>query len=95
MFALAVRFDLPDSVAAAEFDQLVASAVPGIQAEEAGTLVYTPHRIDGAPLARLFYEVYADRAAHRAHEARPATVAFLGRVRELVSSVRVEMLDPA
>lgn len=92
MFAIAVRFDLPDPAAAAEFDELVARTVPGILAEEEGTLVYVPHRVEGEPLARLFYEVYADRDGHRAHEARPATAAFLDRVRELVTSVRAEML---
>jgi len=92
VFAIAVRFDLPDPAAAAEFDELVARTVPGILAEEEGTLVYVPHRVEGEPLARLFYEVYADRDGHRAHEARPATAAFLDRVRELVTSVRAEML---
>ena len=92
MFAIAVRFDLPDPAAAAAFDELVAQTVPGILAEEEGTLVYVPHRVDGEPLARLFYEVYADRDGHRAHEARPATAAFLDRVRALVTSVRAEML---
>lgn len=95
MFAIAVRFDLPDAGAAAAFDALVAQTVPGILAEEAGTLVYTPHHVEGEPLARLFYEVYADREAHRAHEARPATAQFLERVGGLVSAVRAELLTPA
>lgn len=94
MFAIAVRFDLRDESAAATFDDLVRAAVPGMLAEEAGTLSYTPHRVDGAPLARLFYEVYADRDGHRAHEARPATAAFLSEVSALVTSVRAEMLTP-
>ena len=95
MFAIAVRFDLPDADSAAAFDRLVAETVPGIRAEEPGTLVYTPHLVDGEPLARLFYEVYRDRDAHRAHEARPATAEFLRRVGELVSAVRAEFLLPA
>ena len=95
MFAIAVRFDLPDADSAAAFDRLVAQTVPGIRAEEPGTLVYTPHLVEGEPLARLFYEVYRDRDAHRDHEARPATAEFLRRVRELVSSVRAELLTPA
>ncbi|NAZ81322.1 antibiotic biosynthesis monooxygenase [Kineococcus sp. R8] len=94
MFAIAVRFDLPDEESAATFDALVAQTVPGILAEEPGTIVYTPFRIDDAPLARLFHEVYVDRDAHRAHEARPATAEFLDRVRELVSGVRAEFLTP-
>ncbi|RKS75498.1 quinol monooxygenase YgiN [Motilibacter peucedani] len=95
MFAIAVRFDLPDEQAAAAFDELVAATVPEILAEEPGTLVYVPHRIVDEPLSRLFYETYADREAHRAHEARPGTAEFLRRVGELVSSVRVELLTPA
>ena len=95
MFAIAVRFDLTDETAAARFDALVAETVPGILAEEEGTLVYTPHRVDGEPLARLFYEVYRDRDAHAAHEARPATAAFLDQVRGLVGAVRAEFLLPA
>ncbi|WP_337063464.1 putative quinol monooxygenase [Kineococcus sp. G2] len=94
MFAIAVRFDLPDEEAAAAFDDLVTRAVPEILAEEPGTLTYVPHRVEGEPLARLFYEEYADRDAHAAHEAREGTAQFLRGVRELVTSVRAEMLTP-
>ena len=94
MFAIAVRFDLPDEESAAAFDDLVARTLPGILAEEPGTLTYVPHRVEGEPLARLFYEEYADRDAHAAHEARPATAEFLQRVGELVTSVRAELLTP-
>ena len=95
VFAIAVRFDLPDAEAAEAFDRLVEAAVPGILSEEPGTLVYTPHVVMGEPLARLFYEVYRDEDAHRAHEARSATADFLRRVRALVSEVRVDRLAPA
>ena len=94
MFALVVRFDLPDPQAAATFDALVRDVLPGISAEEPGTLVYATHAVEDEPLARLFYEVYRDRAAHAAHEARPGTAAFLQRIGALVSPVRVESLTP-
>ena len=94
MFALVVRFDLPDAAAAAEFDALVRGVLPGIGTEEPGTLLYLTHAVEGEPLARIFYEVYRDRAAHAAHEERPATAEFLRRVQELVASVRVELLHP-
>jgi len=94
VFAIAVRFDLIDEDSAATFDALVAETVPGILGEEPGTLVYEPYRIDDAPLARLFHEVYVDRDAHRAHEARPATAEFLRRVQGLVTGVRAEFLEP-
>ena len=94
MFALVVRFDLPDPQAAAAFDDLVRQVLPGIRAEEPGTLVYDTHTVEDEPLARVFYEVYSDRAAHAAHEARPGTAEFLAQVGTLVSSVRVEFLAP-
>jgi len=94
MFAIAVRFDLPDPDAAEAFDALVREVLPGIRAEP-GTLLYATHTVDGEPLARFFYEVYRDRAAHAAHESRPETARFLEQVGELVTSGRGELLEPA
>ena len=95
MFAIAVRFDLPDPAAAEAFDALVREVLPGIRSEEPGTLLYATHTVDGEPLARVFYEVYRDRQAHAAHEARPGTARFLEQLRDLVSAVRAELLEPA
>ena len=94
MFALVVRFDLPDAAAAASFDALVADVVPTMVDAEPGTLVYVTHTVIDAPLSRIFYEVYRDRAALDEHEARPATAAFLARVRALEPVVRVEEVTP-
>ena len=94
MLALVVRFDLPDAGAAASFDELVRAVLPGILTQEPGTLTYVTHAVRDEPLARLFYEVYVDEAAHAAHEARPETARFLEQVRELVSGVRLELLTP-
>ncbi|WP_407343646.1 antibiotic biosynthesis monooxygenase [Pengzhenrongella phosphoraccumulans] len=94
MFSIMVRFDLPDDAAAASFDALTADVVPGIRANEPGTLVYLTHRVDDAPLSRAFYEIYRDRAAHAAHEARPEVAAFLRAVSRLVVATRVEYLIP-
>ena len=94
MLSIMVRFDLTDEIAAAAFDALTAAVVPGIRAEEPGTLLYLTHRVDGAPLARAFYEIYRDRDAHAAHEARPAVADFLVAVARLVTSTRVELLTP-
>lgn len=88
---IAVRFDLPDADALAEFDRLVADVLPGIRDEEPGTLTYAVHEVDGAPLARLFFETYTP-GGHADHEGRAGTAAFLERVRGLVSGVRVEHL---
>ena len=91
VFTLIVRFDLPDASAAARFDELTAAAVPLIRsAREPGTLTYQPYTVEGEPLARIFYEVYRDRAAHADHEAQPHTVEFLAAVRAIVTAIRVE-----
>lgn len=95
MFALVVRFDLADADKAADFDSLVAETVAGIREHEPGTLVYATHAIEGEPLARVFYEVYRDRAAFDEHERQPHTTRFLSARGEYVSSVRVEFLTPA
>ncbi|MHA3702070.1 putative quinol monooxygenase [Jatrophihabitans sp. YIM 134969] len=94
MYALVVRFDLPDADAAAAFDDLVAEVVPTMVESEPGTLVYTTHTVIDAPWSRIFYEVYRDRDALDEHEARPATAAFLARVRALEPVVRVEAVTP-
>ena len=93
VFALIVRFDLHDTDAAAAFDALVAEVLPQITAHEPGTLVYATHAVEDEPLARVFYEVYADRDAHRAHEAAPHTAHFLATKERYVSSSRVDFLD--
>ncbi|RYV49967.1 antibiotic biosynthesis monooxygenase [Pengzhenrongella frigida] len=94
MFSIMVRFDLPDEAAAAAFDALAAEVVPSIREREPGTLLYLIHQVDGAPLSRAFYEIYRDRAAHAAHEARPEVAAFLTAVARLVTATRVEYLIP-
>lgn len=94
MFALVVRFELPDAVAAEAFDAALDQVLPEIAADEPGTLSYLTHRVDGEPLARIFYEAYRDRAALDEHEARPGTAEFLTTIRALVSGTRVEFLEP-
>ncbi|TNM64687.1 NUDIX domain-containing protein [Streptomyces sp. NP160] len=92
--SIAVRFDLPDAAALAAFDELVADVLPGFAADEPGTLTYVVHAVEGEPLARVFFEEYAE-GGHAAHEARPATAAFLDRVRELTGgAIRAELLVP-
>ena len=92
MFTLLVRFDLPDAAAAETFDRLAAETVPLIHEREPGTLTYDTFTVEGEPLARVFFEIYADADAHAAHEAQPHTATFLTAVRALVTSVRVEQL---
>lgn len=71
-YALYVVFELRSQAAAEAFDKLVADTLIGIE-EESGTLVYTVHTPEGEPLTRVFYELYADRAAYREHEQQPHT----------------------
>jgi quinol monooxygenase YgiN len=46
----------------------------------------------GTAARGVFYEVYADAAAHDDQQSRPHTHVFLTAVRALVSSIRVEAL---
>jgi quinol monooxygenase YgiN len=94
MFALVVRFDLtPEGVGG--FDRLVHETVPLIAAREPGTWVYATHSVEGEPLARVFYEVYANRVAFDAHEEQEHVKRFLGaREQYLAGPVRVEFVTP-
>ena len=94
MFALAVRFDLRPG-AEADFDRLVEATTARIRADEPGTLLYLCHRVREEPTARVFYELYRDEAAFRAHEEQPHVRAFLAeRERYMAGPARVEFLDP-
>jgi quinol monooxygenase YgiN len=82
---LVVRFDLVDDESAARFDELTEEAVAQITAKEPGTLTYVTHEIRGAPLSRLFYEVYADEAAFQAHEQAEHVIDFHARKAPLLA----------
>jgi quinol monooxygenase YgiN len=93
VFALVVRFDIRDEKAAQEFDALTAQAVAEITANEPGTLVYATHTVEGDPLARVFYEVYADRDAFHTHEIAEHVRTFHRKKNPLlVGEHRVEFL---
>jgi quinol monooxygenase YgiN len=93
MFALVVRFEVkPGSLV--EFDALVEELVPGIRAEEEGTLLYFSSAVSDSPLSRVFVEVYRDEEAFHAHEAQSHTRTFLRERDDLLESYRVEFLRP-
>lgn len=94
MFALVVRFACRDEAAARQFDTLTAEAVKEITAKEPGTLVYATHRVEDAPLARVFYEVYRDDDAFQAHENAEHVRRFHDRKDPLLVGTRVEFLSP-
>ena len=93
MFGIVVRFDLKDEAAALGFDALVEETLPGIRAAEPETLVYAVHRVDGAPLSRVFYELYTSRDALGLHESTEHTMRFLAEKDQYLAGIRVEFLE--
>ncbi|TLQ38754.1 putative quinol monooxygenase [Streptomyces marianii] len=91
-FALTVRFTLRDAEAAQQFDELVARTATGIR-EEPGTLVYAVHEPVDEPLVRVFYELYADRAAFQAHEDQAHTKHFLAAREQYLANTEVMFLN--
>jgi quinol monooxygenase YgiN len=90
-FALVVRFTVRPGCEA-DFDQLVAETAAGIRAHEPGTLVYACHTVQDAPRQRIFYELYANRAAFDAHEQAPHTRRFLVARDALLEASQVDFL---
>lgn len=94
MYALVARFELNDQASAQAFDQLVEVTGQGIATKEPGTLVYVTHRVEDAPLSRVFYEVYRDQEAFEEHGHQPHIVYFLTERQQYVRSARVEFIKP-
>ncbi|MFD9378824.1 putative quinol monooxygenase [Streptomyces sp. NPDC059999] len=92
-FGLVVRFSLRDQESATAFDELCATTLEGIKSAEPGTLAYVVHVPVGEPLVRVFYELYADRAAFDVHEAQPHTKRFLAQRDRHLADVEVTFLD--
>lgn len=92
-FGLVVRFQLNPG-AAEGFDQLVAETVPEIGKNEPGTLIYAVHQVEDRPDQRIFYELYADRAAFDAHEQQPHTLRFLEERGQYLASYEVDFVAP-
>jgi len=94
MFALVVRFDVRPG-AEDDFDRLVEQTTTRIRAEEPGTLLYLCHRVQGEPGARVFYELYRDDEAFRAHEVAVHVREFHARRKPFMAGPeRVEFLGP-
>jgi quinol monooxygenase YgiN len=91
-FGLVVRFALKQGAGEA-FDRLTSQTVEQIRAHEPGTLVYAVHRVEGDPDARLFYELYRDRAAFDYHEAQPHTRTFLAERGQYLIGFDVDRLS--
>ncbi|WP_404830864.1 putative quinol monooxygenase [Streptomyces albidocamelliae] len=67
---------------------------------EPGTLVYACSEVEGAPNQRLFFELYADRAAYEAHGRQPHVQHFLceskkhAKKRRSITSARTSASTP-
>jgi quinol monooxygenase YgiN len=59
-----------------DFDRLAEQVVAKVKAGEPDTLVYILHAVPSAPLQRILYEVYRDRAAFEDHQRRPYVTRF-------------------
>jgi len=67
VFGLVVRFNLKTGTGE-QFDALTRDVVAAIRQAEPGTLIYACHAVEGDADARIFYELYRDRAAFEDHE---------------------------
>lgn len=75
-YGLVARFTIKPGCEST-FDELAAAVLDQVRASEPDTLVYACHSVDGDAQGRVFYEVYADEAAFRHHEAQEHTRRFL------------------
>lgn len=74
---------------AEEFDVLAEQVVEQVRTGEPGTLAYVVHGVPSAPLQRILYQLYADRAAYDRHQERPYVADFEARRRPLVLATNV------
>jgi quinol monooxygenase YgiN len=93
MVVLVVRLDVHDESAATALDALLTDLVEQVTADEPGALVYAVHTVEGEPLARVIYEVYADEDAFQRHQDAPYFKAFLETRAPLLAARRAERLD--
>ena len=92
MIAVLIRFELKDEAAARGFDALAKDTVAAVQASEPETLIYAVHKVEDAPLSRVFYELYASPDAQRHHESTEHMKRALGEVDQYVESAQMEIL---
>jgi quinol monooxygenase YgiN len=59
-----------------EFDRLTRRVVEQVRSRESDTLVYIVHAVPSAPMQRILYEVYRDRAAYQRHSQQPHVQQF-------------------
>jgi quinol monooxygenase YgiN len=74
---------------ASEFDQLTERAAEGVRSLEPDTLVYVIHVVPKAPMQRIIYEIYRDRAAFDAHERQPHILQFVADRKSCVLATNI------
>ncbi|HEX6930727.1 MAG TPA: antibiotic biosynthesis monooxygenase [Streptosporangiaceae bacterium] len=67
-----------------EFDRMTEEVVEQVRSLEPGTLVYIVHAVPTAPMQRILYEVYRDRAAYDEHMAQPYVARYVAERRSMV-----------
>jgi len=72
-----------------EFDRLAGQVVEQVRTGEPDTLAYVVHGVPSAPLQRILYQLYADRAAYDRHQERSYVAEFESRRRPLVLATNV------
>jgi quinol monooxygenase YgiN len=73
----------------ADFDWLAEQSAEEVRTGEPDTLVYVIHLVPNAPLQRIFYEIYRDRAAFESHESQPYMQRFVAERRSCVLATNV------
>ena len=73
----------------ADFDRLAEESAEYVRTGEPDTLVYVIHLVPNAPLQRIFYEIYRDRAAFDSHESQPYMQRFVAERRTCVLATNV------
>ena len=67
-----------------DFDRMTERVVEQVGANEPGTLVYIAHAVPTAPMQRILYEVYKDRASYDDHLLQPYVARFETQRRAMV-----------
>jgi quinol monooxygenase YgiN len=73
----------------ADFDRFAEQAAEEVRTREPDTLVYVIHLVPNAPMQRIFYEIYRDRAAFDSHENQPYMKRFEADRRACVLATNV------
>jgi quinol monooxygenase YgiN len=84
---IAIYTLLEDRVA--DFDRLTRQVVRQVRSHEPDTLVYIVHAVPSAPMQRILYEVYADRAAYEAHKRQSYVAEFEAHRRPYVLATNI------